>query len=988
MRRELQLFLSAVALFAACDDPKIEEYVPHTGLITGTIIYQQPPQPVMPSACQAAINSDFKGDVVLTLFRSDALPPPQGSSGPVNFIVVSEETLFTGDPQNGIYTAPFTMPTVPEGTYQIRAFVDSDEDFHPTIDLLAQTTAGDVGGGYVDIETGRFLDIDVKTDEITSHITVSIGRTIPVERPVFAHTSTTTFKVPFATPQPLLLGTHALSRGRINANESCNKFLISYADLDEDGVPDDANGDHLPDLFPRVLLRLEKTETQTRDIIIPAIIDPLAYRDILNVVPAFPVDEVALLLPPVAVDITGGGQEILPAIPAGRYETIVIAVTGQTWQVPNGLDRFIADGGPDPTQSVWVTMEAGPAAPVGGISGTVRVGTEQEGDVFVVVFDAANPPPPAGTGGPLGLATLPASSFSSLGAMREAPFKVSGLADGQYIVSALLDVDGSFSAISSILSQPSAGDFVGQAALPVAVSGAVTDGVQVLINQEIAFDRPAFSFEPGLSFSRAAFPVKMVITAQPVPALGIDEMSAAVPIVLSVGDQEGDNYRDFLPRVLLTKMLDEGDPRTAPNDPRGIIIPALVNPLPYYASLVAGVPAVPVIQYELILPPVAVDLSTGGSKISPPPPGRYRVNVLSATGQTWSVPNDLDIVFSRLGGPLEDPTQGAFVTVEDTPLPSGGIEGDVQLTFEPQGEDFSVIVFAFDVNDPPPPLGGGAPVAVQVIRKADFMGPMLASYALGPLATGSYTVRAFLDANDDFTAWFGALNQPNAGDVGGGFINAMGQLQTVMVDAQAGVTSGVPVIISPLATYPVDRPAFTFTGPAPVLAAGTTSVAVSLTALSALNDVIDVQGIFPIQWVDVNGDGRADDINGDGNPDVFPIVVADLLDAEDETHSTLSSRGVRIPGLIDPRQFVGLGFPAADITATATVVTTNSLTVLFPALASSREEGGAIIAPPPGRYRVTLVNPAGQTWSVPNELQTANGTALPDTQSLFLTVPE
>lgn len=988
MRRELQILLPTLALVAACDDPKIEEYVPRTGLITGTIIFQQPMQPEMPSACEAALKSDFKGDVVLTLFRTDALPPPQGTSGPVNFIVVAEETLFTGDPLNGVYTSPFTMPTVPEGSYQIRAFVDSDEDFHPTIDLLAQTTAGDVGGGYVDVATGKFLEITVKTDEITSHITVSVGRTIPVERPVFAHSSTTTFKVPFATPQPLLLDTHALSRGRIDAKIECNKFLISYADLDEDGVPDDANGDHLPDLFPQVLFRLEKTESQTRDIIIPGIIDPLPYKDVLSVVPSFPVDRLALLLPPVAVDITDGGREILPAIPTGRYETIVISVTGQTWQVPNGLDTFIAVGGPDPTQSAWVTMEAGPAAPTGAISGTVRVATENEGDVFVVVFDAANPPPPAGTGGPLGLATVPAAAFSSLGSMREAPFTVSGLVDGQYLVSALLDVDGSFSAVSSILSQASAGDFVGQVPQPVSVMGTVADGVQILIDQEIAFDRPAFRFAPGLSFSRAAFPARMTITAQPVAALGIDEMSAAVPIVLSAGDQEGDNYQDYLPRVLLTRMVDEGDPRTAANDPRGIIIPALVNPLPYHAALVGGVPAVPALEYELILPPVAVDLSTGGSQISPPPPGRYRVNVLSATGQTWSVPNDLDVVFRRLGGPLEDPTQGAFVTVEDTPLPTGGIEGNVQLTFEPQGEDFSVVVFAFDVNNPPPPLGGGSPVAVDVIRKADFASPMQASYALGPLPTGNYTVRAFLDANDDFTAWFGALNQPNAGDVGGGFIDAMGQLQTVTVDAQMGPTTAIPVIISPLATYPVDRPAFTFTSGGPVLAPGTASVAVSLTALSALNDVATVQGIFPIQWVDVDGDGRADDINGDGNPDVFPIIVADLLDPEDEANLRLSARGVRIPGLVDPRQFIGLGFPGLDPTATATVVTTNSLGVLFPAVAISQEEGGATIAPPPGRYRVTLVNSAGQTWSMPNELQGAQGTPLQSSQGLFLTVSE
>lgn len=982
MRRQLYTLIALGALLAACDNPRLAEYEPHTGLITGTILYQQP---AGPGPC----GSDLRGDVVITLFRADALPPPQGTSSPINFIVVAEEILFNGEPDNGVYTAPFTMPTVPEGRYQIRAFVDSDQDFHPTIPLLAQFTAGDVGGGHVDAVTGEFLEVEVKDDQITAQVTVSIGRVIPVERPAFAHSSQTRFTVPYSTPQGLVINTHALSRGRIDVNAACNQFLVSFADLDGDGQPDDANGDHLPDLFPQVLLRLEKTATQTRNIVIPAIIDPLPYLDALAVVPAVPTTTITLLLPPVAVELTAEGRQILPAVPAGRYETIVISGTGQTWQVPNDLDAVATEGDPDPTQGVWIEMVDGAPLPGGAIRGTVRVGTEVEGDVFVVAFDAANPPPPAGTGGPVGLASLPASAFSGQGAMRTADFVIRGLADGQYLLSGLLDADGSFSPLASLLAQPSAGDYVGGASAPVVVQGATpTTGVEVLIGTLINFDRPAFSFEAGLSFARTDFPAAMTLTAHAVPALNISAARAAPPIMLSSGDQEGDNFQDFLPRVLLTRLVDEGDPKSAPNDPRGIVIPGLVNPLPYYAPLVGGLPAIPAPSYEVILPPAAVELSAGGARISPPPAGRYRVNVLSGTGQTWSVPNDLDLVFARVGGPLEDPTQGQFVTVQDTPLPEGAVEGEVQLTFEPTGDDFSVVLFAFSLSNPPPPLGGGSPVAVQVLSKSDFTTPDRAAYRLGPLPTGMYTVRAFLDANDDFTPWFGALNQPNGGDVGGGYVDQAGRLQTVTVDAQVGATTNIPVILSTLATYPVDRPAFTINGLAPVLLPATGSVAVALTALSELNDVATLQGVFPIQWVDVNGDGRADDVNGDGNPDVYPLVVADLLDPEDPSNLTVSARGIRIPGLVDPRQFAGLGFPVADITSTSTVVPTNSLGVVFPALASSQEAGGAIITPPPGNYRITLVNGLGQTWSLPNELQRAEGTPFVQSQGWVLTVPE
>lgn len=974
MRTKALLTCSALLLAAACDAPNVEEYEPRTGLITGTILYPRP-DPAGPCA------DDLVGDVIITLFAKDALPPPEGTSGPVNFIVVAEETLFDGEPDNGIYTAPFTIPTVPEGTYQIRAFIDADEDFHPTIAELGQTTAGDVGGGHVDTVTGEFLDVEVKTDQVTSQVTVSLGRIIPTERPVFVHGSTTTFSVPFTTPQPLVLTTHGIDRPSVQVDRRCNQFLVGYADLDDDGAPDDVNGDHLPDLFPQVLLRLEKTETETRDVIIPGIIDPLPFMDALSVVPAVPTSTLTVLLPPVAVQLVDGARQILPRIPTGRYETIVIQSTGQTWQVPNRIDVVAPTGGPDPTQSVWVQMQAGPEPPAGGLRGTVRVQTETPGDVFVVVFDASDPPPPAGTGGPLGLASVPMAAFDGPGAMRSAPFEIRGLPDGAYLVSALLDADGDFSAIVDLLAQPSAGDFLGGAAAPVAVQGGFTEGVQVVVGQELRVDRPAFSFDAGTTFARTDFPASLRLSAHEIPALGIDAEGAAVPVVLSEGDQEGDNFTDLLPRVLLTRMVDEGDPRRAANDPRGIVIPALVDPIPFYGPLLEGVDVLSP-AYDVILPPVAVELSTG-QRLAPPPAGRYRVNVLSATGQTWSVPNPLDVAFARVGTPREDPSQARFVTVEDTPLPAGGITGAVQLTFEPPADDFSVVVFAFALDDPPPPLGGGSPRAVSVIRKQDFGSPTSAAYALGPLPTGTYTVRAFLDANDDFTAWFDVLNQPDGGDVGGGFLDAQGGFQTVTVDAALGATVDIPVIIDSAGTYPTNRPSFQVNGPAPVLSSS--SVAVSLTALAEVEDVAVLQGVFPIQWVDLNRDGVAEDVNGDGNPDVFPLVVADLLDEDDASNQTLAAPGVRIPGLVDPRQFVGLGFPAMDPTATSTVVPTNSLRVVFPALAV---RDGAPIAPVPGRYRITLVNPFGQTWSVPNRLAEATGSRYVDTQGVFLTVPE
>ncbi|MCA9553226.1 MAG: hypothetical protein KC933_24530 [Myxococcales bacterium] len=973
--------LGALALALGCADPRITEYEPHTGIITGTVLYQHP-------TTAGPCGSDLAGNVVITLFRADALPPPQGTNGPVNFIVVPEAEIFNAEPDNGLYSAPFTIPNVPAGRYQIRAFVDADDDFRPTIDLLAQTTGGDVGGGHVDTATGDFLEVEVADDAVTAQVTVSIGRIIPTERPAFAHAGATEYSVPFTTPQPMVISARPQVRENLKMDPACNYFLVQYADVDGDGVVDDTNGDHLPDLFPQVLLRLERTETQTRNIVIPGIIDPLPYQDALAVYPAVPTTTVAVLLPPVAVEIgADGSRTILPAIPAGRYETIVIQSTGQTWQVPNNIDLVDPMGGPDATQAVYVEMKEGPALPPGGVTGSVTVDTEKTGDVYVVAFSAAAPPPPSGTGSPVALATVPAATFTGTGAGRTAPFRLAGLPDGSYILVGLMDVDGDFSPVVSALSQASAGDYSGVLATPVSVQGGLTEGVSLTIGTEIPFDRPAFTIDAGLSVARSAFPATITLTAHAYSALGITEQSAQVPVRLSAGDQEDDNFQDMLPRVLLSRMVDEVDPRGAANDPRGIIIPGLVEPLPFYGPLVAGVPAIPTGVYAVVLPPVAVELSTG-AQLAPPPAGRYRINVLSATGQTWSVPNDLDVAFNRVGGPLEDASQARYLTVEDTPLPRGGVSGQVQLTFAPPEGDFSVVVFAFTAGAPPPPLGRGSPVASAVLRKPAFAGGTTAAFTLAPLATGAYTVRAFLDANDDFTPWYGALNQPDATDVGGGYVDERGVLQTVTVDAEAGVTPDVPVTVLEAARYPFDRPAFAAVGPVPVLNPSAGPVTATFAALQEITDVATIQAVFPVQWVDLNADGQAEDINGDGNPDVFPIVVAELLREDDESNLTVDPRGIRVPGIVSPLQFAPLGFPATDPTATATIALATSMQVVFPPLASSDEVPGTPIVPPKGRYRITFVNRFGQTWTVPNALQRATGTPFVASQGVYLTVSE
>jgi uncharacterized protein (DUF3820 family) len=971
------LFTIALAPALGCDGPNINEYEPRTGIITGTVLYR--PAAVSNDPCTPA---PAKGNVVITLFAADRLPPPTGTSGPVSFIVIPEAKIFdVGAPDaSGLYAVPYTMPTVPAGRYQLRAFLDADSDFVPTVDLLAQPTAGDVGGGHVDPETGDFLEVEVQNDRETSQVTISLGRTIPVDRPAFAITSTTTFTLPFTTPRTLVLESHPIERPRLSLSPACTKFLITFVDDNGDGVTDDQNGDHLPDLYPRVVLRRVPSAEYPGTVLVPAILNPFPYLDTLERAGAAVVDTLELIVPPVAVERSATGDRFLPEIPAGQYETVVISGTGQTWQVPNGLDRIQPEGGPDPTQSVYVQMIEGGVRPTGSISGQVEVSDPADSEVYVFAFRAQDPPPPAGTGRPVALASLNRAAFTPVGTGRAGRYTLRGLPDGDYLIAALADKDSDFSPLVDLVAQPSKGDLLTSVPTAARVMGVPLDAVNLVIDRPLDFDRPAFKLGANTTFPAIGLPARIEVSSQGIPRIGISEGSL-IPVALAGTDQEGDNLPDLLPRVLLTKMVDVGPAATAPDDPARIVIPGIIDPLPFLAAFGRGAPAVPTTSFSVILPPVALDFSQGGLRIAPPA-GRYRVNLLSVTGQTWSVPNNLDVVLGRSGTLNADPTQSQVVELSPAPLPGGGIGGTVQLLSAPPAGDFQVVVLAFDRTRPPPPLGNGRPVANAIISKANFNAGT-AEYLLRGLPTGRYEVRAFLDANDNFVPWFDTRNQPDAGDLGGGYLLLpQGTLQEVVVDALAGVTAGITVSIIDAAAYATDRPAYAMSPNQPILPS-TGSVTVQLDALVATTDVLTTNGVFPIRWVDLDADGLADDRNGDGVRDLFPIVVAEKLADSGEG---LDPAGVRMVGIINPAQFAPLGFPAGDPTQVNVTALASRIQVQFVPFAVTQAAPTTPIPAPIGRYRITLINPRGQTWTVPNELARATGSGLEVGQGGYLSV--
>ncbi len=966
-RHALTFIGALTALIAAsCGEPTVREYeVQRNGIIKGTVIYPA---------------GTARGNVIVLLFRSDNLPPPTGSGRPVNFVVVPQEAMF-GDALPGVagdFTAPFTMPVVPPGQYQLRAFLDADGDFNPLYDLTGQATAGDVGGGYVNAAR-KFVDFTVEANQVVqSGVLVGLAQTFPLERPSFAVTSSTgailldpTYAVPLRAPASLTLVSRPITdRTEVQMDPGKSGFLVTYADDDGNMEPDDVNGDQLDDLYPRVLLRRIKTPDDQRNIIVPLIIDPLPFADALAASSSSVTRRLDLIVPPAAVDIVDGVRTVLPAAPPGEYEVVVISSTGQTWSIPNNLD-VVQPMGTDPTQQVRVLLTPGAAPPGGALRGRLEVASTTVAPAYVIAFRAADPPPPAGTGRPVALASVVASEETPSG--RAGEFVLRGLPPDNYILSGLYDLDHDFSPLVSILAQPTAGDIVGASpdVHPVGLEPS-TEAITLRIGTVLPVERPAFALvDAPVRLSRRPVPQAFEIERHLIAGLDMDPARTRFLVSLSSNppsDADTDHLPDLLPRVILTRMVDGPVPEKAVDDPERIIVPGIVEPLPFLAAVTNGVALVPAERLRVIVPPVAFKLGPTGSRtpVVPTPAGRYRVNVLSPTGQTWSVPSEANTALGRFGKPNADPTQAQYVEILADPIPLGVISGEVDSNGATLAGDYRVVVLAFSTSALPPPLGTGRPLASAVLTPAAFNNGR-APYRLAGLPQGRYQIRAFLDANASFTPWYDSLNQPDAGDVPGVHLSGAqpGEVEVSMAGTEV---TGRVVTLLPSQAFTHDRPVFTLTDGATL--SRTQGGAVRLDGVISSSEVLAATGRFVV--VPRNPAAGT----------VFPQVIAELLDPTDPTHQRTAPMRVIIPGNVDPTQ---VGIDPTDPQALAVVA---ALTVTFPPIGIDPTTGTPIGPPPAGRYRITVIHASGQTWSVPNELQRATGDPLAISQARYLTVTD
>ncbi len=443
----LQHLLCAALLFAAaCEKPGVAPGLdqlacdggpcPAPGVIQGSVVY----------------SGTTRGDAVLLLFDTAALPPPDGNGTSAAAVArVPQAALFGSAPSTSIgpFSAQFTFSQVPSGrSYQIRAFIDATHDFDPFFDFARQPRAGDPVGGHGEIGPDgqpRLVAIDVAPGQAVSGVSVALTQTLPYDPPSFELADGSQV-LSASMDRPARLRLRIASLTARSAAFPKATFALEL-DRDAQGQRQSSFGDGLDDVFPRVILRqLSGLDAQGK----PSPVDPSAAAIVpcrvvsTPVLPALvnmaagalplPQDRLDVLVQPFAV-----GPDLVPlaAIPAGAYQVVVIEKSGQVWTLPNQLgDPALGAAYFAPSQAESVTFAPDAALPPGSIAGDVvwqGDTTTRSGNIVVQAYldDPFNPPPPVGAALPVRVQAIPAAAVQRTTQGLQGLVRADGIAGGQ-----------------------------------------------------------------------------------------------------------------------------------------------------------------------------------------------------------------------------------------------------------------------------------------------------------------------------------------------------------------------------------------------------------------------------------------------------------------------------------------------------------------------------------------------------------------------------
>ncbi|HEY6912198.1 MAG TPA: hypothetical protein VI356_22655 [Myxococcales bacterium] len=1006
--------LCAALLLAACEKPGVAPGLdqlscdggpcPAPGVIQGSLVY----------------SGTARGDAVLLLFDTAALPPPDGNGTSAAALArVPQATLFGNAPATSIgpFSAQFTFSQVPSGrSYQIRAFIDATHDFDPFFDFARQPRAGDPVGGHGDLGPDgqpRLLSIDVAAGQAVSGVSVALTQTLPYDPPAFELAGgSQSLSAAMDRPAHLRLRTASLTAR--SASFSRAHFALEL-DRDAQGKRQSTFADGVDDVFPRVILRQlfaldakgnsSPVDPASAAIVPCRVVSTPVLPALVNMQPgSLPMakDQLDVLVQPFAV---GPDLNPLAAIPPGTYQVVVIEKSGQVWTLPNQLgDPGLGAAYFTPSQAQTVTFAPAAGLPAGSIAGDVvwkGDTTTVSGNIVVQAYldDPFNPPPPVGAAQPVRVQAIPAAAVQKTTDGFKAAYKLSGLAPGNYIVQALDDVDRNFSPLK-ILQTPTRGDLVGAVLAPgstqpasIAVSGAVT-GKDVTLGLRVPLDPPAFEIDPSTPAQMPAdqvTPVRFNLRAKPLafPAGQAPAPHFAVQLVRDSGgspvDADHDGLPDVWPRAFLVR-LDPADPSgltqfVSPDLHRTVteIIPAAVDPTPFLPALQPQTPtgAAPVLTDKLtvVVRPSLLDASTAGvppQRLPSLQPGSYAIVLISQTGQVWQIPNEagslaLDPAVVCAAGAAscapgtvqtQSQSQAFQVGLPAHQFFTGGISGS--LTVSGTAAPVAAYVFAYKATALPP---FGLPVSADFHLGAEFQSGKV-NYVLPDLPAGDYVVTAIVDTRGDFAVSPGLFAiAPGAGSLAAPPQAVQGLTTSFRTNTNLTAASALP-----------QRPSFQ------ILDTG--SVATADVAVHVNNAAPQMQ-IQPAAVLTTGVVGLQPDATGmfvlacDGTSSTpqagsLSIELLKVVDAAGLIPDIdANGKATVVLARVDPAQFTAgscNGAPVKAITSAINVdvdATSSKVNLLNP------NEPPTPVALVPGRYAVVVTSLAKQVWRVPNELQPA-----------------
>jgi uncharacterized protein (DUF2141 family) len=690
-----------------------------------------------------------------------------------------------------------------------------------------------------------------------------------------------------------------------------------------------------------------------------------------------------------------------------------------------------------------------PAAPVptGEIDGALALsGSSTPATVASVVFfawHAEDPPPPLGTG------RTPASADVHTGAEYAAAvasgqrlsFALRGLSAGSYYVTALVDTRGDLALDPQLwTAAPGPGALKGAvvngsgAPVAVAVSTSAVTGQTVAVSADVQLPaRPSFALSSGGApiTSDLASPFTDAVTTQRItlraggrtdgagvwgpvldanvaalkPESGATSWSvsfracnAAAPA--QGADADSDGLPDLWPRILVVKLSD-ADASGLTLDPATTLIPAAVDPTKFVYGLGAcssgQVLSSP--EVDVLLSPVAVQPQADGTfKQLPIPAGRYGLVAIDRAGQTWRIPNELQpslldprAAATAAGAGLA--AQGVGIRVaSQVPAPlGGGIGGSVKLQNYSAADVGNLLVAVYSAAAPPPPLGLGRPVATQLIPA-----PVVASnaggaqpYFVGNLPPGSYLVAALLDPLSQFSPSLGYLATPPRKAT----IAFSGGASPAVI-AVGSAAAGADVTLDKLATaaIPFERPSFKLdaTSVVSVSASATPGTAALVKLVPEAQDSLPytplAAAFHPIPAKDATGQPYRDSSPGANCAGNKPWVSSQVYVSPLDT----GSRYVPLVK-VDQCQFcqslTGTADCSGALLASPAPFSGPLLVAVTNVAVDPLTRSAAGVPLPQGHYALTLVEPTGQLWTVPNELARSGGNLGGDQSAWFTVLP-